>query len=127
MCMYPLPTPPAEHMLTMLTSTSSIFNIPTPPPTAPVVEKPLEEPPPYVVLVQGPPGVGKSLLIKCLVKHFTRQTIVDMRGPVTVVAGKARRVTFIECPQVCTRFLVCVCGRGLCVGACVLDGWCVTH
>lgn len=67
---------------------------------APVADKPLEEPPPFVVLVQGPPGVGKSLLIRCLVKHFSKQTIVDMRGPITVVAGKARRLTFVECPQV---------------------------
>ncbi|KAI3959830.1 hypothetical protein MKW98_029867, partial [Papaver atlanticum] len=28
------------------------------------------EPPPLIVLVQGPPNVGKSLLIKSLVRYF---------------------------------------------------------
>lgn len=60
----------------------------------------MEEPPPFVVLVQGPPGVGKSLLIKCLIKHYTRQTVNDLRGPITLVSAKSRRLTFIECPQV---------------------------
>jgi ribosome biogenesis protein BMS1 len=32
------------------------------------------------------------------VKHFTRQNIADVKGPITVVAGKKRRLTFIECP-----------------------------
>jgi hypothetical protein len=33
------------------------------------------------------------------VKKFTRQTVKDLKGPVTVVMGKKRRVTFIECPN----------------------------
>lgn len=65
----------------------------------PAVEKNVEEPPPFTILVQGPPGVGKSTLIKCLIKHYTRQDVRDAKGPVTVVAGKTRRLTFIECPQ----------------------------
>ncbi|KAF5838557.1 BMS1-like protein [Dunaliella salina] len=56
-------------------------------------------PPPMVVLVQGPPGVGKSTLIKCMVKHYTKQNLAEVKGPITVVAGKTRRITFIECPQ----------------------------
>ena len=40
-----------------------------------------------VVLVQGPPGVGKSTLIKCMVKHFTQQNLAEVLGPITVVAG----------------------------------------
>ena len=67
---------------------------------APVVERVPEEPPPFIVVVQGPPGVGKSLLIKCLVKHYAKQSLGDVRGPITVVAGKQRRLTFVECPQV---------------------------
>jgi len=63
------------------------------------VERAPEEPPPFVVLVQGPPGVGKSTLIRCLVRHCTRQALAHVRGPITVVAGKSRRLTFVECPQ----------------------------
>ncbi|KXZ47518.1 hypothetical protein GPECTOR_34g677 [Gonium pectorale] len=66
---------------------------------APVLDKANEEPPPFVVLVQGPPGVGKSTLIRCLVKHYTRQNLADVRGPITVVAGKKRRITLVECPS----------------------------
>ena len=53
-----------------------------------------------VVLVQGPPGVGKSLLIKALIQHYTRHSLPNPQGPITLVAGKQRRITFIECPQV---------------------------
>lgn len=65
----------------------------------PVVEKPIEEPPPFTVLVHGPPGVGKTTLIKGLIKHYTRQDVRDPRGPITLIAGKLRRLTFLECPQ----------------------------
>lgn len=64
----------------------------------PAVERPVDEPPPFTVVVHGPPGVGKSTLIKCLIKHFTRQDIRDVKGPVTVISGKTRRLTFVECP-----------------------------
>ncbi len=37
--------------------------------------------------VQGPPGVGKSTLIRCLTKHFTQQSLGEVLGPITVVAG----------------------------------------
>ncbi|KAK8940508.1 hypothetical protein KSP39_PZI009720 [Platanthera zijinensis] len=65
----------------------------------PTIDHSIGEPPPYVVVVQGPPMVGKSLLIKCLVKHFTRQNLLEVRGPITVVSGKQRRVQFVECPN----------------------------
>jgi energy-coupling factor transporter ATP-binding protein EcfA2 len=56
--------------------------------------------PPVVVVVMGPPGSGKSTLIASLVKRFTRQSLGrGGGGPVTVVTGKSRRVTFIECPN----------------------------
>ena len=32
-----------------------------------------------------------------LIKHYTRQGVSDIRGPVTVVSGKRRRLQFIEC------------------------------
>ncbi|XP_042315798.1 LOW QUALITY PROTEIN: ribosome biogenesis protein BMS1 homolog [Sceloporus undulatus] len=63
----------------------------------PVVDRTPLEPPPVVVVVVGPPKVGKSTLIKCLIKNFTRQKLVEIRGPVTIVSGKKRRLTIIEC------------------------------
>lgn len=35
--------------------------------------------------------------MKCLIKNFTRQKLTDIRGPVTIVSGRKRRITFIEC------------------------------
>lgn len=46
------------------------------------------EPPPIVVVVMGPPKVGKSTLIRCLIRNFTRQKLTEIRGPVTIVSGK---------------------------------------
>ena len=66
---------------------------------APVLDKTPDEPPPMVVLVHGPPGVGKSTVIKSLVKHYARQNISDTKGPISVVSGKNRRITLIECPK----------------------------
>ncbi|WOL09219.1 hypothetical protein Cni_G17972 [Canna indica] len=63
----------------------------------PTIDRSTGEEPPFVVVVQGPPKVGKSLLIKCLVKHFTKHNISEVRGPITVVSGKNKRVQFVEC------------------------------
>ena len=54
------------------------------------------EPPPYVVAIVGPPKVGKSTLLRCLIKNFTRQNLTNIQGPVTIVSGKRQRLTFIE-------------------------------
>lgn len=35
--------------------------------------------------------------MRCLIKNFTRQKLTDIRGPVTIVSGRKRRITFIEC------------------------------
>jgi len=56
-----------------------------------------ERPPPVIVAIVGPPGVGKSTLLKSLVRRYTKQTLNDIRGPITVVSGKRQRLTFIEC------------------------------
>ena len=42
--------------------------------------------------------VGKTTLIKSLVRRYTKQTVSSPTGPITVVASKRRRLTFIECP-----------------------------
>lgn len=65
----------------------------------PSVDRSTGEPAPFIVVVHGPPKVGKSVLIKSLVKHYTKQNLTEVRGPVTVVSGKQRRVQFVECPN----------------------------
>lgn len=35
--------------------------------------------------------------MKSLVRRYTKQTLNDVKGPVTVVSGKKKRLTFIEC------------------------------
>jgi len=58
---------------------------------------PDEDPPPVIVAIVGPPGVGKTTLLKSLVRRFTKQTLNHAQGPITVVSGKRRRLTFVEC------------------------------
>ncbi|BGO96776.1 GTP binding protein [Rhodotorula toruloides ATCC 204091] len=58
-----------------------------------------QEVPPVIVAVMGPSGVGKTTLIRSLVRRYTKNTMVDIKGPVTVVSGKNRRLTFIEVPN----------------------------
>src|ERR1700709_1992872 len=65
----------------------------------PLVDRLPEEAPPLVVGVVGPPGVGKTTLIKSLVRRYTKQTITQPSGPITVVTSKRRRLTFIETPS----------------------------
>ena len=95
-----------------------------------IVDRTPQQPAPYVVAVVGPPGSGKSTLIKVrcreraarvspppvirgptrhaqsLVKKYTKFSLVDARGPITVVSGKNRRLTFFECPTTATAMLV---------------------
>lgn len=54
----------------------------------PGVDRSPSEPPPVLIVVVGPPKVGKSTLIRCLIKNFTRQKLGEICGPVTVVSGK---------------------------------------
>ncbi|KAG5892002.1 hypothetical protein JTB14_007750 [Gonioctena quinquepunctata] len=63
----------------------------------PLVDRTPIEPPPIIIAVVGPPKVGKTTLINNLIKLFTRLPLSDIKGPVTIVTGKKRRITFIEC------------------------------
>lgn len=63
----------------------------------PLVDRTPVEPPPYIVAVVGPPKVGKTTLVQCLIKNFTKQFVSTITGPITVVSGKKRRLTLIEC------------------------------
>eukprot|EP01135_Chromosphaera_perkinsii_P004300 Nk52_evm12s276 gene=Nk52_evmTU12s276 len=63
----------------------------------PLVDRSALEAPPIIVSVVGPPRVGKTTLIKDLVKRYTKHNLTEVKGPVTVVSGKHRRITFVEC------------------------------
>ncbi|KAI5390369.1 ribosome biogenesis protein bms1 isoform X2 [Lathyrus oleraceus] len=65
----------------------------------PIIDRTYGEAPPFVIVVHGPPQVGKSLLIKSLIKHYTKHNLPDVRGPITIVSGKQRRLQFVECPN----------------------------
>ncbi|KAI3952170.1 hypothetical protein MKW98_005865, partial [Papaver atlanticum] len=41
---------------------------------------------PYVIVVQGPPKVRKSLLIKLLLEHYTNEKHVCIQGPITIAS-----------------------------------------
>jgi len=64
-------------------------------------------PPPSLVVVMGPPQVGKSTLIRSLVKMYTGHNLTSIVGPITVVTGKNRRLTFMECPNDTAAMLDC--------------------
>ncbi|CCG83369.1 Ribosome biogenesis protein BMS1 homolog [Taphrina deformans PYCC 5710] len=63
----------------------------------PLVDRTSDTEPPVIIAVVGPPGTGKSTLIKSLVKRFSKHSLSDVTGPITVVSGKHRRLTFMEC------------------------------
>lgn len=53
----------------------------------PLVDRAPLEPPPIIVAIVGPPKVGKTTLIKCLIRNFTRQPLSSIKGPITVISG----------------------------------------
>ncbi|XP_026437728.1 ribosome biogenesis protein bms1-like [Papaver somniferum] len=60
-----------------------------------------EERPPYVIVVHGPPKVGKSTLIRSLVGYYSKDNrySVHEKGPIKIISGKKRRIQFVECPN----------------------------
>ncbi|KAI0387555.1 DUF663-domain-containing protein [Hypomontagnella monticulosa] len=65
----------------------------------PLVDRLPDEPPPRLVTIVGPPGVGKTTLLKSLIRRYAKETISEPQGPITVVTSKKQRLTFIECPN----------------------------
>uniref|UniRef100_A0A1A9ZFW2 Bms1-type G domain-containing protein n=1 Tax=Glossina pallidipes TaxID=7398 RepID=A0A1A9ZFW2_GLOPL len=67
----------------------------------PVVDQIPDVPPPILIGVVGPPKVGKTTLICNLVKNFTRTNVsttqTHIKGPITIVTSKKRRITLLEC------------------------------
>jgi len=63
----------------------------------PVVDQTPDVPPPVLIAVVGPPKVGKTTLIKNLIKSFTRTNVTEIKGPITIVTSKKRRITLLEC------------------------------
>ncbi|KAK6755104.1 hypothetical protein RB195_013843 [Necator americanus] len=53
-------------------------------------------PPPIIVAIIGPSKVGKTTLLRGLVKYYLKSGFQELKGPVTIVTGKKRRVQFIE-------------------------------
>ena len=60
---------------------------------------PDQAPPPRLVAIVGPPGVGKTTLLKSLVKRYTKESLSDPQGPISVVTSKKQRLQFLECPN----------------------------
>ncbi|KMZ95556.1 ribosome biogenesis protein BMS1 [Plasmodium vivax Mauritania I] len=51
---------------------------------------------PLIVAIQGPKGVGKTTLLKSLIKHYVGVTINEVRGPVSIITKAMKRYTFID-------------------------------
>lgn len=63
----------------------------------PLIDQTPDEPPPVLIAIVGPPKVGKTTLINNLIKSFCRTNVVDIKGPITIVTSKKRRITLFEC------------------------------
>ncbi len=74
----------------------------------PLVDRTPVEPPPVLVAVVGPPKVGKSTLINCLIKNFTRQKLSEINGPVTIVSGKVFVIHRLKFKCTLLTFITCI-------------------
>lgn len=43
--------------------------------------------------------MGKTTLLRSLVRRYTKETVTDPQGPITCVTSKKQRLQFIECPN----------------------------
>ena len=50
--------------------------------------------PPVIVAIFGPPGVSKTTLPKSIVRRYAKH---EAKGPITIVSGKIKRLTFVRC------------------------------
>lgn len=53
--------------------------------------------PPAFITVVGSKNSGKSSIIKSLIKKFTKHSIEISKGPITLTAGRDKRITLFEC------------------------------
>jgi ribosome biogenesis protein BMS1 len=67
----------------------------------------VHETPPSLVVVMGAQGTGKSTIIRSLVKLYTNHNLQSVTGPITVVTGKNKRITLLECPNDTAAMLDC--------------------
>mmetsp|Transcript_33994 Transcript_33994/g.109123 ORF Transcript_33994/g.109123 Transcript_33994/m.109123 type:complete len:621 (+) Transcript_33994:77-1939(+) len=65
---------------------------------APAVDKRSHGEPPLIAVV-GPRSAGKTTLVKSLAKLHARVNVSEVLGPLTVIAGKTKRYTLLECPD----------------------------
>jgi ribosome biogenesis protein BMS1 len=65
----------------------------------PLIDRLPDEPPPKLVAIVGPPGVGKTTLLRSLIRRYAKETISHPVGPVTIVTSKKQRLCFVECPN----------------------------
>ncbi|XP_026458870.1 ribosome biogenesis protein BMS1 homolog [Papaver somniferum] len=54
---------------------------------------------PYVIVVHGPPKVGKSLLIDSLINYYTSKNHTNVGKTIITGSGNRRRIQFVECPN----------------------------
>jgi len=63
----------------------------------PVVDVTPDLPPPKLVAIIGGPKVGKTTLMKAIIKNYVPKKISDIKGPVTFSTSKKSRMTLFEC------------------------------
>lgn len=64
-----------------------------------------EKEPPILVAIVGPKGVGKTTLLRSLIKRYTKRKIDKIEGPVTLFTEKSKRMTFFECENEITSMI----------------------